>query len=164
MFSSLIGIAIGAGMGVQTVINSRLRELIGSPFIASFVSFTIGSLFLALIAALNGQTLWVSQGQFANIPWWAWLGRITGVFGLTANILLFPKLGGVQTTIMLIFGQVSMGMLVDTFGWFGTTAQAFGLNRLLGVVLVLIGVIIAVSRSAKSPKTSSNPLPNRLAW
>ena len=145
MFSGLLGIVIGSGLSIQTVINSRLRGYVGSPFLASTVSFCVGTLSLILIALLSGQGLLISSEQLASVPAWAWIGGFLGVIGLTTNILLFPYLGGVQTAIMPILGQVIMGMLIDSFGWFHAVPQAFGWNRMAGAALVLIGIFCAVA-------------------
>lgn len=37
---------------------------------------------------------------------------------LTSNVLLFPRLGAVQTVILPILGRILMGTLIDSFGWF----------------------------------------------
>ena len=55
---------------------------------------------------------------FSTEPWWIWIGGALGVIYLTGNIVLFPKLGSVQTVIMPILGQIVMSMLIDNFGWF----------------------------------------------
>lgn len=104
MLPVTIGIIIGGIISCQTAINSRLRAFIGSPYQASFVSFTIGTLFLALVTLASHQSLGVSSQLLAQEPWWLWIGGFLGVIFLTTNILLFPHIGAVQTAIMPILG------------------------------------------------------------
>lgn len=144
MFAGLLGIFIGGGQALQTAVNSRLRGYLGSPFYASLISFSGGTLCLALVALLSGQSLWISATTWANTPFWLWIGGSLGVIVLTSNILLFPRLGSMQTALMPILGQVLMGVLIDHFGWFGAPQQSFGLTRLGGVILVLAGIFITV--------------------
>lgn len=167
MLPVTIGIIIGGIISCQTAINSRLRAFIGSPYQASFVSFTIGTLFLALVTLASHQSLGVSSQILAQEPWWLWIGGFLGVIFLTTNILLFPHIGAVQTAIMPILGQVLMGLLIDTFGWLTATQQSLTPARLFGVILVLIGILVTVAlpdilQHQTTTTTSGNPWPWRL--
>ncbi len=145
MLAIIIGLVIGVGLPIQTSINSRLKRSVGSPFMASLISFTFGTVFLALITLFKDKTLFFSVKLLSDQPAWLWLGGIFGVIYLTSNILLFPKLGSVQTVIMPILGQIIMGLLIDNFGLFGSLSKPLSVTRLLGALLVLVGVIGAVS-------------------
>ena len=145
MLAILVGLAIGIGLPMQTSINSRLRSSVGSPFLASLASFAVGTLFLAIITLIDIHTLGFSTALFTSQPVWIWLGGFFGVIYLTGNILLFPKLGSVQTVIMPVLGQILAGLLIDNFGWFDSPKSALTSTRILGASLVLVGVIITVA-------------------
>ncbi|WP_033614011.1 DMT family transporter, partial [Lactiplantibacillus fabifermentans] len=83
MLAVLIGLTIGIGLPIQTGINSRLRDSVGSPFVASLVSFTIGTLFLAVITLMRDHSLLFSAQLFTTQPVWLWLGGLFGVIYLT---------------------------------------------------------------------------------
>lgn len=144
MLAVLIGVFGGLLMPLQTSVNSRLKLSVGSPLLASLISFSVGT--LALIAAtvvLHGPgvpdfTLVSAQ------PWWLWLGGVYGVVVLTGNILMMPRLGAVQTVVLPITGQVLMGLVIDHFGLFESQVVPLTATRLLGGVLVLAGVLGAV--------------------
>lgn len=123
MLTILIGLIIGIGLPMQTSINSRLKVSVGSPFVASLISFSLGTLFLALITLLIDKSLLFPLNLFGKEPFWLWIGGLLGVIYLTSNILLFPKLGSVQTVIMPILGQIIMGLIIDNFGLFGSLVQ-----------------------------------------
>ena len=74
MLPITIGIVIGLILSLQTAVNSRLRGFIGSPYQASFVSFTVGTLFLAIVMLASHESLGVSGQMFATEPWWIWIG------------------------------------------------------------------------------------------
>lgn len=145
MLTMLIGLIIGIGLPMQTSINSRLKVSVGSPFVASLISFSLGTLFLALITLLIDKSLLFPFNLFGKEPFWLWIGGLLGVIYLTSNILLFPKLGSVQTVIMPILGQIIMGLIIDNFGLFGSLVQPLNWSRIVGAILVVIGVIGAVS-------------------
>ncbi|MCM3790806.1 DMT family transporter [Domibacillus indicus] len=144
MLAAVLGIGIGVSLAAQTAINSQLRKFTVSPFLASMISFIVAAVFLAITTIISGSPLGLSLNLFSSQPIWIWFGGFCGVIGLTTNILLFPKLGSVQTSVMPILGMVVMGMLIDHFGWFNSMEHSFGINRIFGVFLVLLGVFLAV--------------------
>ncbi|SDD55139.1 transporter family-2 protein [Terribacillus halophilus] len=162
MITALIGILIGTGLSIQTAVNSQLRKFVISPYLASMISFVIGALFLTVISLVIGSPLGLSWELMVHEPIWIWLGGVLGVIFLTVNILLFPKLGSVQTAIMPILGQIIMGMLIDNFGWFHSRREAFDGYRLIGICLVLVGVFFAIAiqevrhRQEKSSENNFN--------
>lgn len=136
----------GVGAPVQTVVNSRLRNYVVSPFVASLVSFVVGLAALAIIALIQYRTLALPPDSMADIPWWGWVGGLCGAVGIVANVVLFPKLGGVLTVLLPMLGQVLMGVLIDSFGLFGAQYIPLSAMRIGGVVLALIGSYLVVSK------------------
>lgn len=169
MLAALLGIGIGFSLAIQTAINSQLRKFVVSPFLASMVSFLVAAFFLAITTIISGSPLGLPLSLFSSQPIWIWFGGFCGVIGLTTNILLFPKLGSVETSVMPIIGMIVMGMLIDNFGWFNGVEQPFGMNRIFGVFSVLLGVFLAVvvpevkSKRHVSTTTKQNQV-NRWTW
>ncbi|ATP41016.1 hypothetical protein CSE16_13685 [Solibacillus sp. R5-41] len=155
MFSILLAISIGAVFAMQTAINAQLRKVVISPFLASMLSFAVGFIFLAITILVSGLPLGIPLELFSSQPIFIWLGGICGAIAITTNILLFPKLGSVQTSIIPILGITLMSMLIDNYGWFKSIPYSFGLNRVIGVLLVIIGVFFAVA--IPRMKTKQNP-------
>lgn len=145
MLYLIIAFVIGLGIPIQTAINSRLRSYVLSPFVASFISFFVGTIFLSIVTLLTKHTLLIPAEVFTASPWWLWTGGLLGVIGLTGNILLFPKLGGVQTVILPILGQILASMMIDHFGLFGSPVILFSLIRALGVLLLILGMFAVIA-------------------
>ena len=122
MLQGLLGIFSGLITPVQTAVNTRLGRSIGSPLRASLVSFSVGLIAMLTLTLLLGPYPLI-PATAANGPWWMWFAGVFGVTFLTGNVLLLPKLGSLKTVIMPVTGQIVMGLLIDTFGWFGPTAQ-----------------------------------------
>lgn len=150
----LLPIGMGLLLGTQTAINSRLRAFVGSPYIASAISFTIGTLFLLSLTAIK-------EGLHLSIsgPWWAWLGTIA----LTTNILLFPKLGSIQTAVLPIFGQIFASLIIDQYGLFASVQTKLTWIKLLGLLLVLAGVLLTVVEKSLKPTARPRQRPTSLA-
>ena len=80
MITGLLGIGIGIGLAMQTAVNSRLRNFVVSPYLASMVSFVIGTLFLAIAMLIMGEPFGISINVFVTEPIWIWFGGICGLF------------------------------------------------------------------------------------
>ena len=161
LVAASVGVLVGMGIALQTGINSVLRKNVVSPLLSSFVSFGFGSLLLILLIFVQNEPLAFSTETLSQSPWWIWLGGLLAMFGLTVNILIFPRLGSVQTAIMPILGQVITGTLIDTFGWFSAPQYDFSLLRLVGLAAVMVGIGVAIvlpsfkQRSLKTRAESS---------
>ena len=145
----LVALAVGGLIPIQTAANSRLRASVGNkPVMPALISFS-SALFFAVVAtsALRGNPV----PQFsADVPWWGWLGGVMGVCFVLGNILLFPRLGALETVVLPILGQVVMGLLVDRFGLFGAPAMPVSWMRVLGAAVVFAGIVV-VLRSGRRP-------------
>lgn len=141
----LIGIAAGLLIPIQTSLNSKLRERVGSPYFASLISFSVGALVLGIMTLITQGTLFVTSEFIQSHPWWIWIGGLLGVIYLTSNILLFPKLRGVQTVIMPILGQIIMSNIIDQFGLFNSKQTSISLIKIFGLLLVILGIFFIVA-------------------
>jgi len=133
------------------------------------ISFAIGVIFLTITLVSSGSSLGIPLDLLLNQPIYIWLGGIGGAIAITTNILLFPKLGSVQTAILPIFGMTLMSMLIDHNGWFNSTQYSFGWNRIFGISLVLIGVFVATAIRRKkneqySPQINKERMLNQWIW
>lgn len=157
MFALPLMILGGALLPIQTTFNSRLRESVGSPFLSSLVSFIGGTLFLLFLSTVVEGHFWFSPEDVSGQPSWIWAGGLLGVIGLTTNIFIFPKLGGVQSVILPITGQILMGLIIDQFGLFHAPQTSLAPFRFIGAALVLAGVFAAVllGRRAKAPASGT---------
>jgi len=145
MRSLLICLMVCAGfcIAIQGAVNSRLRLAVDSPVLSSAISFLSGGLVLILLmttGALGGTGTGFKGIQTA--PLWAFLGGVLGIGYVLGNILSIPRLGTATTICSAIVGQMAGSYLVDTLGWFGVAKLPFSLTRLVGMILLLVGVIL----------------------
>lgn len=70
MLAIFIGLFIGIILPMQTAINSKLRTFVQSPFTSSMISFTVGTIYLAVMTLISGKSLFVSAETFSDNPWW----------------------------------------------------------------------------------------------
>lgn len=163
MLLAALGVLTGIVTPLQTVVNARLRGTLGTPFRASLVSFTVGLAATTIAALLLGPYPLVPESALHG-PWWMWFAGLFGVIFMTGNILLLPRLGSLQTVLMPVLGQITMGLLIDQFGWLGNPRHPMTMARAAGLVLAVLGVLLAVAAAdAKTLFGGPNPLAKHLA-
>jgi bacterial/archaeal transporter family-2 protein len=141
-----IALAAGAGIlvGMQAPINSRLGRNIGSVQAATF-SFVVGTVALALVATLFYGGLG-SFGQAVKAPAWAWVGGLLGAVYVTVAILTVRTLGVSGLTALVIAGQLTAAVIIDRFGLLGIARQPIAGTRIVGLVLLVVGVALVIRR------------------
>ncbi|KRL53766.1 DMT family transporter [Furfurilactobacillus rossiae] len=173
MLAITIAIAIGIALPMETAINSRLQGTLKSPYFASLMSFFMGTVLLTALLLATGRSLLIPGTFFTSHPWWIWLGGVLAVVYLTGNILLFPKLGGIQTVLMPILGEILMGLLIDNFGWFASAQHSITWLRAFGAILMIVGIVFAVVLPERARKntfqgsaeaTETHHVPHRGFW
>lgn len=58
------------------------------------------------------------------------------------NVITIGSLGVALTTALAVFGQLVFSSLVDHFGLFGLTKYEFNPKKLIGFLIVFIGIVI----------------------
>ena len=140
-----LAMGIGIAMTIQTAINSQLREYLYSPLQAALLSFLIGTIVLAVIVLFQSNSKPGLQ-ELMSVPWYLWLGGIVGVYAISMSIYAAPKLGFLVLSGLIIFGQMVMSMLVDHLGLLGNEKMPVNWQRLLGGVVIFIGVLLTLQR------------------
>ncbi|OKH55797.1 hypothetical protein NIES2101_03095 [Calothrix sp. HK-06] len=135
----------GAGLTIQMAWNARLRISTGSPVLTTIISVLLTLLSLALVWA-SGATPRGSIPAFNSLPLWAWFGGIFAAYYLVASLIAIPKLGAAVVFSLVIAGQMLAALILDTTGAFGIAQISLNLSRVLGTVLLLIGVILIQKR------------------
>jgi transporter family-2 protein len=147
LFFICLMIASGFCIALQVPINNRLREAVGSPVMSATVSFVVGIAVLLCLAALGllGGT-GTGWAGLRGAPAWAYLGGLCGACYVLCAILAITRVGAAVTIASAVFGQQVASLLVDTFGWFGVARVAPTPTRLLGALLVFVGVLLLQRR------------------
>ena len=149
---------LGVLTPIQTAANSRLRQSVISPFIASLVSFSVGTIFLLIVTICEKGGIFIDRELFATLPWWSWFGGICGLWGLTVNIIIFPKLGAMQTALMPMLGQIIMGIVIDSLGLLQSPQFPFTFLRFISVLIILLGMFMVIWQKASGKKGESKLL------
>ena len=127
-------------IAVQAPTNAMLAKASGSPVVAAFISFLVGTIALGVVAAGTSGKLFAPE--FKGLPWYAWLGGLYGAIFVAVLAFAAPKIGVASALTAAIAGQLVAALILDHFGLLGLNAQPATLERIGGVALVLAGVVL----------------------
>jgi transporter family-2 protein len=154
----------GGLLTVQAGANAQLAKATGSPFAATALQLTVGTLALLALAAGTG-TLAALTG-LAGVPWWHAVGGTASAFYVVSTILLFPRLGAVVTVGLFIAGQMLASLGLDAFGALGVAPKGVGLPGAAGTAAVLLGAaaIVLGQPAAAGAGQQGQGLGDKLGW
>ncbi len=136
----LLALVAGVLVAVQAPTNAILAKASGSPVVAAFISFFVGTIALgALVAATSGR---VFAPEFRDVPWYAWVGGLYGAVFVAVAAFAAPRIGVGVLLTAAIAGQLLAALILDHFGFFGLPRQPVNLTRIVGVALVLAGAVL----------------------
>jgi transporter family-2 protein len=138
----LFTLLIGGLLPLQAILNTRLGRQTGGPLMASLLSFSVGLICL-LILNLCINTPSVFQLKPASVtPWYIWLGGLLGAI-FVGYITWVNQLQGVALTFALVVsGQIFSSLVIDHYGLLGSTVRTITLEKVIGAVLIIVGIIL----------------------
>lgn len=142
MLALAIGVIAGIASTVQASVNTEARRFFRSPFITAGLNFMVAWLCLAAFIVFNEHALSVPVHEIAKNPPWIWLGGVCAIIIVTLNIVCVPKLGAAGNVMILNFGQIVTGLVIDHFALFGADEARMSFMRLTGAVLVFAGLVL----------------------
>ncbi len=136
----LYALLAGATMPLQAGINLRLKQSLGDPVMAALVSFTVGT----IVLAIYGFSLRPipSMAMVSSAPWWAWTGGMFGAFFVFSTIVLAANLGAATTMGWLLAGQFIAALILDHFGLVSYDVHQISWQRIAGVGLLIAGATL----------------------
>jgi bacterial/archaeal transporter family-2 protein len=134
-------IVAGVALTTQVGVNSQLREATNSPLTASFISFVVGTVALALIVLATRQPF-PSLQSLGEISWHKYLGGLIGAVYVTIAIISAQRLSAANLFAFIVTGQMISALICDHYGWLGFKESPATLTRVGGAVLLVGGAYL----------------------
>jgi transporter family-2 protein len=83
-------------------------------------------------------------GQWRSLPWYALVAGIFGLVVIGAISYMIPRIGVAASITTIVAGQLLVGTLLDHFGLLGATERLLDPTRVLGLIVVIVGVWLTV--------------------
>jgi len=139
---------IGVLVTLQAAANSQLAQSLEQPLWAAAVASTVG-LVVIFGVLLVTRTPAPTSTSLEGLPLWAWFGGLGGAAFVAATGFLVPRIGAAGFLVATIAGQLIAAVILDHRGWLGLPPSPADARRIIGLILVLVGVLlVAVSKKA----------------
>ena len=132
---------VGGLIALQPAINAGLGRSTGN-LAAALVSFAIGTLVLAALVGLSGNT--GGLGSTFEVPWYYLLGGVLGAAYVFTALVVVSSIGAGGVAAATITGQLTASVVLDRLGVLGLEETPITWDRLLGVGLLLAGTYLVV--------------------
>src|SRR5438045_4836965 len=141
----ILPVLCGVAIAVQTIVNGQLRHAIGSPLVAAFISFFIGTVVLFLLILITRQPV-PSIQTLQQVSLGKWAGGLLGAFFVTAVIMSIQKIPAATLFALIITSQLITALIIDQFGWFGAIQSPANALKIVGAVLLLVGAYFIIKK------------------
>ena len=138
----------GATLSVQAALNGRLGSNVGV-FKSAFLTFSVGAVVTALLIFFFEPNHAVT---LMDVPKWQLLGALCGVPYIVIMVVAVQRIGTAVATVAVIFGQLSMSVLIDNFGWLGNEAISLSGSRISALVCLAVALYFIYSSNKPKPK------------
>jgi bacterial/archaeal transporter family-2 protein len=138
MLPIIFAFAAGVCVILSRQVNGRL-SLSTTPLISSFFNHVVGFVFLTLLGLVIGGLIPSNLGE---IPWWVYIGGPLGVIFVAVGSWLITRIGAVNSTLLVISGQMVCGVLFDFLRGVPVTLWA----SVLGIILIFAGIALTQRR------------------
>ncbi|SFE91329.1 DMT family transporter [Methylobacterium sp. yr596] len=132
----------GLANAIQPGSNATLAKTSAQPFFASLVVVAVSGVALLVTGLVTGRLSVPSYEQATQIPWWAWCGGVFGAVITLSQLFIAPKLGAAPFLGTLVTVGVLSSIILDHYGWVGFEVHQASLWRVLGGVLMVVGVAL----------------------
>ena len=139
----VVGLLSGMAIGLQGPMASMITQKLGvleSVFIVHMGGVVVS--LLPLIVFKGGGNL----NKWRILPWYVFVAGAFGFVVLAAMSFLIPEIGATTAILLVVVGQVTVGVILDHFGWLGAEVQPLTPARLFGIAVIFLGLWLTMRK------------------
>lgn len=140
LFISTVAVIGGIAVALQAQLMALLDRGMGT-LESVFITYGGGGLLIGLLMLLlrgGNLTIW------HTLPWYAFLSGAAGLVIVASIGFSVPRLGLVSAFTLIIAAQFIVGALLDHFGFLGAEVRELNLQKIAGILILLLGVWLTV--------------------
>ena len=138
---ALLMLIAGIGIPVMAALNAGLGQRLGSPTAASAVLFAVAFTLAAAVLASAGRP--PALTRFTGVPWVYYAGGFFTVFYILAITYAGPRIGIGNAVFFVLLGQLIAATVIDHFGLWDAIVTPVTPRRVIGLIVMAIGVYLA---------------------
>jgi len=139
----IIGLVSGMAIGLQGPMASIITQKLGT--LESVFIVHMGGVVVSLVPLLlfkRGGNL----GQWRVLPWYVFIAGVFGLIVLASISYLIPQIGATEAIILVMVGQVVIGVVLDHFGLLGAEVHPVTFPRLFGIGVIFLGLWLTLRK------------------
>ncbi|MDR6724554.1 transporter family-2 protein [Paenibacillus amylolyticus] len=140
IFFYIIAIFTGALLSLEGALYGKLGEQVGA-LETNFYNFFMGAIIALILLIFFGRG---NLKLINTFPKWNLIGGILGVTYLLTLVIGVPIVGVGISMIAIVVGQMVTSMLIDHFGWLGSTRKRIGSKRVAALILMLAALVFTL--------------------
>ena len=136
MISIILAIFAGVLISIQSIFNARVNEYL-SHWLTTTIVLGLGFITSLLFYIVTEKSIFIHY-ETTNYMYY-----LSGLFGIGIVICMMKAislLGPAYTILISLISQLTIAMFFDALGLFGLEKVAFPTHKLLGILLLIIGV------------------------
>lgn len=137
----IVGVLSGAAIGLQGPMASIITHKLG--ILESVFIIHLGGAVIALVPLLVFQK-GGNLARWRDLPWYVFLAGVFGLVVFAAISYLIPRVGVAPAMMLIILGQVVIGVILDHYGILGAAVRHFSMPKLAGIVIMLAGAWLTI--------------------
>eukprot|EP00042_Codosiga_hollandica_P052975 m.681481 g.681481 ORF g.681481 m.681481 type:complete len:347 (+) comp58599_c0_seq9:2334-3374(+) len=150
--SVVVLVGIGASLVVQTGINASLAAPLGSPVFAAFTSMFVGTTILVTANTLSGapslhKWAFTDAARGRSVQWRLLIrsGGLMGAVIVAVGIYVSPHIGFGLFYVSLVFGQVTVSVVVDHYALLAVPRNPFTRPKALVIAIAIAALAMLMA-------------------
>lgn len=138
MIGLIFAILAGVLISLQSIFNAKVNENVEHWLTTSCV-LGLGLISSFVFHVITEKSFFINHQTTNNFYY------VSGLFGLGLVICIMKAvrlLGPAYTVLISLITQLVIALCIDTFGLFGLEKVPFQMNKIVGIGLLVIGVLI----------------------
>lgn len=141
VFFILLAVLAGMAVPIQASLNARLASSLGHEVPAAVIALGLGCVTLFVFMLVTGVPL-TSFAALKTTPVGYMIGGFFGAMFVGSMVFTVPRIGVALSLALTVGGQMIVALVIDHFGWLGMEQKEFSVVRLIGAVLITLGVVL----------------------
>jgi transporter family-2 protein len=142
----IAAVITGLAIGAQSTLTSKVGTIVGSfrtGVLTNFIGGAMAGLIFIVILLANGKDFWRLPGTTFTLL--AIAGAL-GIFIISGIAFSLQRIGVAAGLAAVILGQMVISVIADARGWGGSEPIPVTFPRILGMVIIIIGVYLILPK------------------
>jgi len=145
IFYAIVMILAGCGIPIMAAMNAGVGARLQNPAFATTILLSVALTVSVVMLVLSTNEVKLSIPK--SIPAHYYLAGLLFLFYISTISWIAPKFGFANAITFVFIGQMISMCAIDHFGLFNATHYAFNWQRLIGLLLMIVGIFIVVRKT-----------------